>query len=498
MIKKIWSKGESRFYEKAIGLFNQGQYRLAIRLFKKMLVEFAGSRSVKYRLAMFYCAQSYYELGKILFAMGNYLGALQEFEEVLRIDPERTEIYECLGRCYEKIGARPAALKIYNRMADFNPYRCPAELKMISAFHRLGIYDRIEAACIQRLEQFPQHADLHFILGLTYLGMGKPIHAIPALEKAVIINPAYWSARIRLGAAYTLTDELNRAETEFSMILGKYPDYVDLYHHLGIIHAGRKQDPQTAMQWFQKALSGNPNFSDARIKLVIMLCATGRFQEAVAVLKEGLRLNPENSSLALLLAYFQRGTQYPHTKTLPNGAAEELIAQTITGFGKNLVAVPSISEMLMLTRPVEDMHLPGLLAELVHAFQEPGHLYARYPDFHWGMGSLHYRVGHLEEAEKAFRLALELNPGYTRARLMLFNTLKTAGKIQPALEAGNILLDQQIDYPDLLCGLGELYLKIKSRDKAEELFKRTLEHKPDFSRARIFLKQLLESERNSW
>ncbi len=496
MIKRMWSTGKSRLYDRAIGLFNQGRYRQAIRLFQKIIADSAGSGGLRFRLASFYCAQAYCDLGRILFAMGNYLGALQEFKQVLRIDPERTQVYEYMGRCYEKIGAQDNARKVYGRIAEMNPWNQPARLKVVSAFHRLGIWDRVEAACLKHLQQYPLHADLHYTLGLTYLGTGKPLLAISALEQAVAINPEYWPARIRLGATYAAADEPEKADRQFSLILERFPEYVDLYHHLGVVHAGRKKDLGAALKWFQKAVSENPNFTDARIKLAVLLCAAGHNLEGIRILREGNRLDPEDESLALLLEFFEKGRSLSVSESEENGAVEELLAQTIGAFGKNLVVAPSVVEMLMLTRPIEDENLPRLLEQVIEAVQCAAHLYARYPDFQWSIGSLHYRAGKLEQAETAFREALLLNPTYTRAQIMLFKTLKAAGKTQAALEVGDILVDQRVLYPDFLRSFGELCFRTKAYQKAEGLFRKTLELRPDDDQAHIFLKQLLEKNRD--
>ncbi|MFZ5569589.1 MAG: tetratricopeptide repeat protein [Thermodesulfobacteriota bacterium] len=495
MIKRIWSKGNRRLYDRAIGLFNQGHYRQAIPLFQKIITD-TTSGGLSYRLASFYCAQAHYDLGRILFSMGNYLGALSEFEQALRIDPERSRVYEYMGHCHEKIGARENSPDLYRRIAEINPYNYPPGLKIIAAFHRLGIWDRVEDACRRRLRQYPHHADLHYTLGLTYLGTGKPMLAIPSFEQAVAINPHYWPARIKLGTAYANTGAPDKAAAQFSLLLEKFPDYVDLYHHLGSVHSGSTSGDQTAaLEWFQKALSANPGFSAARIKLAMLLFSSGRHPEGIRLLREGSRVYPDDRSLRLLLEYFDKTGRVRESETRDNGTAEALLHQTIGTYGQNLAAAPNVVEMLMLTEPIEDENLPGLLDQVIEAVRCAAHLYTRYPDFQFGIGSLHYRAGKLAEAETAFREALQLNPTYTRARIMLFNTLKTAGKSRSALEIGDLLLNRQVGYPDFLLSFGELCFRLKDYDKAGNLFKRALERNPGDEKARRLMQQLLEKKK---
>lgn len=500
MTHRMWPKRKSKIYDKAMRLFNQGQYRQAIPLFHQVMTASSETRGMRYRLASFYCAQSYFELGMVLYAMGNYNGAMREFEQVLRVDPERARAYEYIGHCAEKVGAGEDALEVYCRISDVKPFDYPARLKIVSAFHRLGIWERVEAACLERIQNNPDHADIYYMLGLTYLGTGRPYQAIKAFEEAVTINPQYWSARLRLGAAYATAGKRESAGGQFSMMLEQFPDYIDLYHHLGVVQADRPDASncryETSLKLFRRALSGNPQYVDARIKQALMLCAAGHFNQGIQTLREGRRINPEEPSLALLLDFFEKNRAATEIENAEKRTLEALLTETVGAFGRNLPAAPSVVEMLLLIRPIEDANLPVLLSSVIEVVKCAAHLYDAFPDFHYSLGFLQYRAHSLDAAEASFNKALSLNPSYKQAKIMLFNTLKTAEKKKLALDAGNELFAGGLDYPDFLLAFGKLSLDMKRYAQAERSFKKLLERKPDDADGHALLKQVLDKKKD--
>ena len=140
----------------------------------------------------------------------------------------------------------------------------------------------------------------------------------------------------------------------------------------------------------------------------------------------------------------------------------------------------------------------------------------------------HHRSGRLDEAEKAYRRALELDPNhvdalhfigvlafqrkdYPRAREFiaralshdagnsaahnnLGNVLDAQGKLDDAMRSYIAALTLQPDYADALCNLAGLFLRRDSPDKAESCYRRVLAAAPGLATARSELERLLRDK----
>jgi superkiller protein 3 len=81
-------------------------------------------------------------------------------------------------------------------------------------------------------------------------------------------------------------------------------------------------------------------------------------------------------------------------------------------------------------------------------------------------------------AQECFEQALILNPGDSYARYHLINALERQGKMEEAIEATKVLVDQKSDDHRLLVSLGKLLLRVDRVDEAIHHFLRAMELNP--------------------
>lgn len=138
---------------------------------------------------------------------------------------------------------------------------------------------RSEAELLKTEETVPPHAYEYYLRGVDLYAKGDFPMAVKMLEKSTELAPQFASAWASLGRSYNAN-----ASFQFG----------------GAEHYGKAEAA------FSKALSLQPTLIDARVYLANMLTDTGRVEEAVPLLREALKTNPNHAETHWELGYAYR------------------------------------------------------------------------------------------------------------------------------------------------------------------------------------------------
>jgi choline-sulfatase len=147
-------------------------------------------------------------------------------------DPADPGLYYHLGDAYSKAGRYNEALKLYQ--------------------------DGIRAGL--------ENSWLSARIGHLYIQQGNKINAIPALEKAVHLNPSDTDSLNDLAMAYLETQRIEDSERTFKWLLAADEHYALAHNGLGLI-AIQKRDISAARGHFEKAVQLDPNLLEAQLNL---------------------------------------------------------------------------------------------------------------------------------------------------------------------------------------------------------------------------------------
>ena len=225
----------------------------------------------------------------------------------------------------------------------------------------------------------------------------------------------------------------------FQEALALHPEYADVHNKLGeaLLLTGRRAE---ALDAFAGALARNPRFYRARLNLVRAHLAAGETALAVDALAafqrecppllraqaaELFRLCRDGDLAAMRVAVERIGAAEPDELALHRAQALAAVQRGDNGLAISLLA--------------------GMLER-----------HGQYADLHHLLGLAYGNAGMLDDAVLEFRQALELNPGYTKARINLGVSLLEGGRYREA-EAELRLADEAEPYnPLVLNALREL------------------------------------------
>lgn len=200
-------------------------------------------------------------------------------------------------------------------------------LKLAMALHRDNQFDQAETLYRRILDVLPEHPEALHFLGLLARQRGRSREATELMRKAVAAQPEYGSAHVNLGNLLFEAGEFKESEFHlrraldldpddaralnnlanlacvtgrrdegaalFEQALKIAPDFAMPYEGLGRVYLG-KGDIPTAHAFLCKAVILDPELSQSKQFLGLALCELGRKDEAVALYREWIELEPDN------------------------------------------------------------------------------------------------------------------------------------------------------------------------------------------------------------
>ncbi len=232
---------------------------------------------------------AYVGIGVAHHAEGRTEEALASFEMARNIEPNSTLLFSEVARMQLKADAATSARKYLKGCgladADSESQR-PADLITRQI-------DRLR----ESISRNPNHADLHYRLGLLLKNRGQVEEAIACFRSAIEINPSYMKALIKLGLALRDVNRSGEAIEVLRRAVDVKPDYADLHYQLGLLFAQRYQF-ELAVEQFEQAAKWNAQNVDFQANLALALQGMGLIDRANATWQIVCELAPDSAHAA--------------------------------------------------------------------------------------------------------------------------------------------------------------------------------------------------------
>lgn len=196
-----------------------------------------------------------------------------------------------------------------------------------------------------------------------------------------------------LGREHYEKGEYEQAALLLKRVVEKTDRFADVYDMLGVMAHGRGE-LNNARAFFEKAISLNPNYTEAQLNLMVTLNDLGEYERARQIYS-GIR---------------HRG-----------GTGREL-----DPFAKGKIA----NMHAELSRAYHDV---GMTVEAIGELEKAVDLCPSFVDLRTRLGALYRDAGDLGRARQQFEAAKDANPKYLPARVQLGVLLLSAGENQIAL-----------------------------------------------------------------
>lgn len=370
--------------------------------------------------------------GKIALRRGDGKGATQAFRTVLNDQPDHAEAYTLLGRAHLALGEIDLARENLQKAVALNPRLLDAQLPLahldITAGRAKDARSRLEnllkldannlaalglllnlqtaerdwdatAETIARLRRAGAgEAAADLAEGNLLLARREWDKAVSAFERAAAAAPA---APEPLFALVRLEHRLGRetqAKARLEGLLARQPRHPYALGLLGELLLV-KGDQAGAEAKFREAAGIKPDWGMPWMNLATLKLAQQRFAEAAELLAEGVRLNPDNGELRLLLA----------SALGEAGHVDRAIEEYDAILRKNPRAFLAANNLAAL---LADQKGDPKSLERALALSREFETQAPHPFFLDTLGWVHLKLGHRDEAVRVIRLALSKAPDH--------------------------------------------------------------------------------------
>ncbi|WNV05449.1 tetratricopeptide repeat protein [Candidatus Methylospira mobilis] len=144
-------------------------------------------------------------------------------------------------------------------------------------------------------------AEWHFNFGIVLVKQQKYADAIAAFQQALTLNPRNYYCWTNLGSVFEKTAEPAKAEQCYLSATQLNPACADAYYLLSVLYLGQERFEEANYFNFC-GLTTEPVEPASRIRLIHAYHGLGRTQEAVVLLQNWLKDEPDNPTAAHLLA----------------------------------------------------------------------------------------------------------------------------------------------------------------------------------------------------
>ena len=219
--------------------------------------------------------------------LGNNLGAIQDWDKAIALNPENDDAYYSRGLLKLALGEKNGACLDLSKAGELGKAEA---YPLISKHCNLPPVNALGYTAIE----YGKSAVQKEVLG-DYHG------AVQDYNKAIELDSNYVAAYNKRGIVKGNLGDYHGAIQDYNKAIEFNPNYADAYNNRGNSKRGLG-DTRGAMQDYNKATELNPNFTDAYINKGNTKRANGDFLEALQDFNKAIELN-----LKYAHAYYDRG-----------------------------------------------------------------------------------------------------------------------------------------------------------------------------------------------
>ncbi len=197
-------------------------------------------------------AALYNNRGVIRFYQNDMLGALDDYNRALQLDPKRADTYIARALIYKRQGKKDLSLQDINQAIELHPDFARAYYERAKIYRENNLAQSLSDYG-KSIELDPKMFSAYLERGDIYLMSQNIVGALNDFNQALLLNPKDAQAHYLRGTIYFQQAKYSQAIEDFSATIQINPKYADAYKYRGLIYA-RLQQHNKAVLDVQKYL----------------------------------------------------------------------------------------------------------------------------------------------------------------------------------------------------------------------------------------------------
>jgi tetratricopeptide (TPR) repeat protein len=227
---------------------------------------------------------AHFSLGRILKNQGRLDAALEQYKEVLRINPKDVDSLVNTGNLLFGKGRYDEAMAYYERALEINPANPEAHVNMAVVLAKQGKMDEAIEHDRKAIAGNPKHITALVNLAVMLAGKGDYQQALEYYDSALEVNPDQPMTHINMARALTALGRAEEAQEHYRKAASVVVSHADALAQQGKLEEAAAQ--------FREAIRLIPNNAEAHCHLGMLLARQGRRAEARDEFMQALQINP--------------------------------------------------------------------------------------------------------------------------------------------------------------------------------------------------------------
>ncbi len=223
-------------------------------------------------------------LASALRQAGRTAEALAQFQALLARDERRPEVWFNYANLLRTRGQGAAAERAYRRALSLAPALLPARLELSRLLQQQGRPEAAEALLRQGLEARPREPRLLRQLAQLAYAAQRTAEAVELYRRALAAAPDHADTLNALGVALFDLGQVEQTQRCWQQALALAPDNAAVHTNLGTLYRAQKRHQQ-AIAHLRQAVRLQPVAPVARVSLAQTLLEVGHVSPALAILE---------------------------------------------------------------------------------------------------------------------------------------------------------------------------------------------------------------------
>ena len=220
-----------------------------------------------------------------------YREGQNNFETVVKYDPEDASSWFYLASCYDNMDDKLHAVTAYLKVIELRENFLDAYKNLCILYVRSEDQQKAIDLALKALEFEKDDYTFFYILGTAYMSMKNFDESVKYLEKALELKPEHPQLYNNLGTSYVTIGDLDKAYENFLKATEYDPDNSLTYFNIASI-LQLKGKHEEACEYFEKAYNLGPEDSYL-VALALSETKCGRYDSAIAHYKTLISHHPE-------------------------------------------------------------------------------------------------------------------------------------------------------------------------------------------------------------
>lgn len=249
-------------------------------------------------------ADEFFARGVALHQAGDILGAIEAYQDALKLDPDRIEPRSNLGAAFVRLGRYEDAIEQYRKGLALDMDSVTVRFNLALALYKGARIPEAEEEFRRVVEREPGNRNATLLLADCRLQMGQDRSVIEMLSPLEVALGDDRLFAYLLGTALVRENELQRGQVLIDRLF-KGGDSAEAHLLLGAQHL-RHEDHRSAIEELKRAVELNPKLPTVQALYGRALIGTGDREGAAAAFRRELEANPTDFDSNLYLGLLRK------------------------------------------------------------------------------------------------------------------------------------------------------------------------------------------------